>query len=488
MEPLSKDAEAIEKVIKKKAGAFTLGDIMSSTGLADLESEYGLSELMAKYHSRLHVTENGDLIYDFGSKLLRRDAKSWAERRKAWTDLLWRGFKLFYKSLTAIILVVYFIVFIVILIAMVVALIAGSKGNSRSKGGNPFGIIARMFSSIFRFRTHHRTRYRPWDPWGYPYQHYEPRRTHMPIPDYVTKKGENPKHERQEEKSFIASVYDYVFGPPRIELHPLSNQMEVASYLRQTKGLISTSEVQALAGWTREQASDFMVECLTSFKGKPQISDNGSLYGEFDQLIRTEKNDAEVAPIEFFWDEYEPEYELTGNKKSRDAVITGMNIFNMGFSGFILSGGLGAVLGSATGAGMGALAFLGAFPLLYSITFFAIPFFRSFYIKKKQREQHIQNIRKRLMKVIFTKHKEQISLAELTKVANDWRTTEEILDQKTVQDTLDDFLIDIEGSPTSVAGDVVYDFHRLNQELTDMEVTRNSKILDSNLGDRLELG
>lgn len=482
MEQLSKDALAVEQKLQGKPGAYTLGDIATMTGMPVLESEYAVKELMGKYHSKLAVSEQGDLLYDFGQSLNRRGDKTFAERFQNFQKVIWRAFKFFYKFLISVVLVVYFVLFIVILLALVVAMMSGGRDNDSRGGGNAiFAIIREMFFSIFRYNTHYRARYRPWDKWGYPYPHYEPRKTNLPHKDLTTPLGQNPKPERLEEKSYIASIYDFVFGPPRIDDDPLSNHKEVASYLRKTKGIISTSEVQALAGWTREDASDFMTTCLAEFDGKPKVNANGTLYGEFDDLVRSNQSDEELSEIEFYWDEYEAEYELTGNNKKRNAVIIAMNIFNLAFSGYFLIEGFTML----PVASLGLTIFLGWFPLAYSITFFLIPFIRSFYITRMQRKQHIENIRKRLMQVIFKKHREQISLQELTAVANQWRTSEEKLDEKTVKQVIEDFIIDLDGR-TSVDnnGAVVYDFHQLNRELTDMEEIRQIKIMDSDIEDK----
>lgn len=487
MKPLSKEAVALEEQLKKQTGAYTLGDFSTITGMPTLETKYALVEMMGRYKSQLTTTENGDLIYDFGEDLTRRDVQPFREKAMKFLQFFWKGFKVFYKFLIAVMLVVYFVVFVLLVIALVVAMASGSKGNdSRGNGGAGavLRIVGNIFESIFWMKTHHKRRYKPWDKWGYPYEHYEPRRTHLPQKDYKTGPNENPKNERLKEKSFIASIYDFVFGPPRIELDPLKNRQEVASYLRQSKGLISTSEVQALAGWTRGEASEFLTNCISDFDGDATLSQQGTIYGEFDQLIRAKKEDKELTPIEFFWDEYEPEYELTGNSTGKNAAIVAMNAFNLALSGYVLSGGL-AALGLASTM---TTVFLGVLPLIYSVVFFLIPAVRSFYIRRMQRKQHIQNIRKRLMKVVFVKHKEKISLQELTDVANKLRKTEEKLDAATVQATLEDFIVDLDGrAEVDANGNVVYDFSQLNRELTEMEEIRDIKILDANIGDEMDL-
>lgn len=484
MKELNAEGKRAEKFLEKKPGAYTVGDLTTATGLPVLESRYALEALMGKYKSRLEVTENGDLIYDFGSKLIRRGEKSFKEKWAGVQSFLWRIFVTFYKAIIAVVLVVYFIIFLIVLIALVVAASASSDGDGIGEGiGDTIG---GMFRSIFYFDTHHMgRRYRPRDQWGYPYEHYEPRKTHFPHKDYKTKGNENPKVERLKEKSFIASVYDFVFGPPRVDIDPLDNHKEVATFLRESKGVVSVSELQALAGWTRPEASEFLTTCLTEFDGKAEINENGMLYGEFDDLVRTsqEKN-VEVA-VEYFWDEYVPEWELTGNSHARNAMIIAMNVFNLGFAGFILSGGLATLPIS----GIALTVALGWFPLIYSFVFFAVPVLRNFKVSKMKQLQHKENIRKRLMEAIFKKDQEQISLHELTDIANKLRKTEEKLNEKVVKQVIDDFIVEFDGTASvDDQGGVVYDFHELNGEINDIEEIRGKKLLDTNLGKRLQLG
>ena len=110
---MNKDTKSYFPILEKyaqKNKQFTTNDAASVTGLPVLETEYSIKEMMEKYDCKLKVTENGDLIYDFGPHLKRRDAKSFAEYFGQFLDLLWRGFTIFYKFMISAFLVVYFVV------------------------------------------------------------------------------------------------------------------------------------------------------------------------------------------------------------------------------------------------------------------------------------------------------------------------------------------------------------------------------------------
>jgi hypothetical protein len=468
----------LEKFVQKKNTdkQFTLEDAASVTGLPVLETEVAIKGLLEKYDSKLKVTENGDLIYDFGTQLQRRHRKTWGERFQELLQFLWKGFQIFYKLLTSLFLVIYFVVFLIGLIAMAAA---SEDGDGI---GDAIAVLLRVFISIFEWNTimGYNRRYYRLDERGYTYQHYQEKQSHF---RRFRRKSKDPK----DQKSFVASIYDFIFGPPRVQLDPLANNQEVATFLREQKGLITTSEIQALAGWRREEAENFMTECLAYFDGDAYVSDNGTLYGDFAQLIRSRNREGEQ-PVVWYWDEYEPEYELTGNSKGRNAIIIGMNTFNLIASMWLVFGGF---LGPM-GLNFGWLGFtlLGLFPLVYSSVFFLIPLLRWLRQRPLRREQHKINIRKRLMRIVFQTydqgkdHVHEIPLSVLTKVANEQRTTEEELDAVTIDTVMKDTLADLGGEAfVDENAEVVYRFERIAQELNDIDDLRSQKKTDTDLGD-----
>lgn len=465
----------LEKYVQKNSKQFTLEDAVSVTGMPVLETEVAIKDLIGKYDSKLKVTENGDLIYDFGDQLQRRHRKTWGERLQEVLKVLWKGFQLFYKLLTSLFLVIYFVVFIVFLIGLA---LSSEDGDGI---GDSIAVMLRLFISIFEWNTimGYDRRYYRQDNYGYTYQHYQEK----PSVFKRRKKPKNPK----DEKSFVASIYDFIFGPPRVELDPLANNQEVATFLREHKGLIATSEVQALAGWKREEAEAFMTECLSLFNGEAKVSDNGTLYGDFSQLIRA-KNRKGEEPVVWYWDEYEPEYELTGNSNGRNAIIIAINTFNLAVSSILTFGGYLGPLGLNLGW-FGMIA-LGIFPFVYSATFFLIPIFRWMRLRPLRRKQRELNIRKRLMRIVFQTydqgedHVHKIPLNVLTNAANKQRTTEEKLDTVTIDRVMKDTLADLGGEAyVDDNAEVMYRFDLIAQELNDIDDLRREKNTDTDLGD-----
>ena len=464
----------LEKYIQKKSRQFTVNDAASVTGLPLLETEEGVKELMQKYDCKLRVTEGGDLIYDFGT-MHRREAKSFGEYFQDFLSLVWRGFTIFYKIAISVFLVLYFVIFLLLVLALVIAVMSGGKDNNNSSrgAGSLIYVVFRVFLSIFQWNTimGYNNTYRRYDKQGYGYKHYTEKQGILA--NIRSKDGDS-----KDKKGFVASIYDFVFGPPRVEPDPLDNQREVATYLRENKALISTYEVQALAGWTREEAENFMTQVLANYNGKAEISPNGILYGDFTEFTRSKDRTGE-APIIWYWDEYEPEYELTGNKIGRDVGVGFMNGFNLLLSSLVLWGPLGQILE----AGPLVYTFLGWIPLIYSLVFFLIPLFRYFTLLPKRKERYKANIRKRLMKAIFQEHSAEMSLEQLTKIANAKRTTEEPLSEKIVEAVMMDVIYDLGGeSSVNAAGVIVYKFDRLDQELDEIEQLRREKRDEGDIG------
>lgn len=465
----------LEKYATKNTKSFTLEDAVSVTGMPVIETDEAIKNMMEKYDCKLKVTENGDLIYDFGTTLERRHKKPWTEYLADFMRLLWRGFQISYKLLTSIFLVVYFVVFIILLIG---AAIASEDGDGI---GDLIAVLLRLFISIFEWNTimGYNNRYYRNDDYGYSYQRYQEK----PRILGKRKKTKDPR----DEKGYVASIYDFIFGPPRVELDPLANNQEVATFLKEQKGLITTSEIQALAGWRREEAENFMTECLGMFNGKADVSDNGTLYGDFSQLIRSKDRTGEE-PVVWYWDEYEPEYELTGNSNGRNAGIIAMNTFNLIISLALVFGGWLGPMG--LNLGFWGSFFLGGFPLIYSSLFFLIPMIRWFRVRPLRKKQRELNIRKRLMRIVFQtydqgeKHAHEIPLAKLTEVANAQRKTEEKLDAQTVDRVMKDTLADLGGEAyLNEDNEIIYRFELIAQELDAIDELRANKKDDSDLGD-----
>lgn len=474
---LKANAQLLEKKIKELKGKFTLNDAAAITGVPTEQARESLNELMSKYLCHLQVSENGDLIYDFGTNPTRRGEKTFAEILEGVQNWLWKAFTIFFKAWITVTLVVYFAVFVSILILMIIGMTASNKDDNRKSGdsGALFRLIGDIFYAIFRWNTiqNYRETYYERDRYGQPYKHYKPIESAL-----FNTKARSPKAK----KNFISSVYDFVFGPPRVETEPFENQKEVAAYARQNKGIMVLPEFKALAGWEHTQAQEFMTDCIARFNGSAEISTNGVLYADFYDLTRS-KTQNQDGKIEWYWNEYEPEYELTGNTAGRNAGIIFLNAFNLLFASFFtFSPAFREMIG---GDDFADIVFygLGVIPFLFSTIFFAVPILRYFNILPKRRKRRINNIRKRLIKVIYLKGvNKNLSLDEIVAEVN--ADNAEKLSKPEVEKMMNELVVDWQGNVVlNDSGRVDYEFHQLRYEMEEVRNLRQHRKDDGrNLG------
>jgi hypothetical protein len=291
-------------------------------------------------------------------------------------------------------------------------------------------------------------------------------------------------------KNFMSAVYDFVFGPPRVQLDPLGNEKEVAAYLQQHNGIVVTAELSALAGWTLPQAETFLTDCILRYRGETKISDDPVLYGQFDELMRG-VGEVETGDIMYYWDEYEPEYELNGNSGTQNMIIGIMNGFNLMIALFLATGDLTAFVTPGVSPDIFAWlavnavwvqVVLGWIPLIFSILFFVIPLVRWFQIHTLQQQRQRQNVRKRLFKAIFARRGQPQTVPAVTTAVN--RGSEEAaLTLPEVESGLKQLVLDMPGDmDVSESAEVQYAFPRLTAELDAVERLRQHRRDDDTLG------
>ncbi len=437
----------------------TLTEAAALTGLSLDEAENALRDLLIRYNCHLQVTEKGDIIYDFGHQLHRRNEKSWREYLEEILDALWKVFVLFFKAWIAITLVVYFLIFLTILLVFIFSIASDGKKHksSRRSGGNVLANVLRLFSAIFEWNTATPKKRRRTDRRGYTYTAYQPQ------PALLS--------EEEDKKSFIASVYDFVFGPPRLTKDPLENQKEIAAFLRRNKGILVPSDIKALTGLVSDQAALLFSDCIGRFGGDIHVSDRKIMYGQFDRLLRTtsEKDSTEII---YYWDEYEPPYLLTGNKLSTNIMIAFLNGFNLFFSMAILAG---------AGNDTFSKVWLGVIPFTFSFIFFAVPLLRLPVVFANEVRRVAENRRKRVMRAIFAARGCGQTAEQIVRAVNAPGTLEP-LSQKAVEDILARLVRDLPGEiRTDAHGQVFYEFPILTLELEEATLLRQ-RTVDRDLG------
>jgi hypothetical protein len=439
----------------------TLTEAAALTGLAIEEASEALDVLLKRYVCRLQVSEHGDVIYNFGETLRRRGSLTLAERLQAMGTWLWNAFTLAYKAWITLTLVLYFVVFLVIAIALLLASSAqNSSDNRRRSSSIDLASLLNLFFAIFRWQAMTGTLDDGADGYG-----------------RARRSQPTPRALKAEKKHLIASVYDFVFGPPRPAPDPFHAEKTVAAYLRQHKGVLVTSELSALGGLTLPQAETFLTDCVIRYQGETKISEQAVLYVEFDTLLRSAGEGA-TSKVMYYWDEDEPGYALTGNDPTSNWIIGGMNSFNVLCAALVLQGNFAAALGH----GPLITLVLGWMPLIFSVLFFTIPLGRLLCLQVLRRHQHFQRLRKQLFKAIFRQQGQAQTLADVQAMA-DANAYEDTWSRQEVEETMQELSLDMAGEMTvTETAQVQFAFPRIHRELDEVERLRRQRRVDTTLG------
>lgn len=437
--------KTVETFLRRARGAVSEADVAAGTGLDIGSVKATLYQLMRAYRSTLAVQEDGTLVYDFGPSLVPLGRATWGQRLTEVGRLLWRGFSFVYKASLAVVLVAYALAFVVLLIAAAVA--ASSSSDSDGPGEAAFDLVGAIFRGIFEFMTHTAVVYGDVDRHGYAHGHYEPRSPVLPR-----------REPKPHDKGFVASVYDFVLGPARVEPGPRAQHQEVAAFVRKHGGVLTVRDVQALSGMPREEAEAFFARFVAEQDGVASISEQGALYATFEELMRSESR-GQDAPVILYWDEYEAPFELTGNTVGKNVLVGFLALFNLFGSFAVLNGALGTAVGSAVTLGLGVV------PLVIFSLFFLIPLLRAPGIWWRNRKQHQNNIRKRLFRVLFDARDEKVGRSEVVERANRIAVTEERLRVADIEGLLDETLRDLgDEQELDPRGELVTDMTRMRIE------------------------
>jgi len=421
-------------------------DVTAGTGLDVGTVKSDLYDLMRRYECQLDVRGDGALVYDFGKTMRRLGKTTFGETMSRVALSLWRVFKAAYKASIAVVLVVYFVFLVVVIIGLAIAASAAAKDEGPAVSA--FHLVGAIFRGIFEaFLISDAMSYRTTDRFGYSYRHREPQAPFL---------RRKPK---EHEKSFISSVYDFVFGPSRTETDPLAQKREVAAFVRRRGGTLTIADVQGLSGLGREKAGKLFAAFVAELDGTTTITEEGALVAQFPSLLESHTLDHDEK-IVLYWDEYVPPFELTGNTTGKNVLISVLAISNLS----------GAAVGSwilQDAFGAAAWIALGIVPACYFASFILLPLVRLPFVVFRNRKQHVENIRKRLYRVLLDPNQRQIPLADVPRLADEKRTSEETFAEKDMEPHMRAALRDLDGDILlSDEGTLVVDLSTTHRELS----------------------
>jgi hypothetical protein len=437
--------EKVKAFLFRVKSARSEGDVAAGTGLDIGSVKKALYDLMRRYRATLSVREDGSLIYDFGESLVPLSEISWREKLSSFGAWVWKGFSFAYKSSLAVVLVLYALIFVLLILAAAISASAASEDEGPAEGA--FRLVAAVFEAIFDFVTYQAIVYDDTDSYGYPYKHYEPKVPVLP-----------QREQKEHAKSFIASVYDFVLGPKRIEADGRAQHRELASFVRKNRGVLTVRDVQALSGMSRAEAEAFFAKFVAEQGGQAEVSEEGALYATFEELLRSKSKESDE-PIVYYWDEYEAPHELTGNTAGKNVAISLLAAFNLAGSYFVVN-----TLPELSQMSNW-FVWLGIVPGVIFSLFFALPLLRAPLVWWRNRKQHVHNIRKRLFRAIFGASDSGLAAADVVERANQAAETEEKLRIADMGPLVEETLGEV-GGERSVDGKgrIVTDMRRLRLE------------------------
>jgi len=425
-----------ELVRDKLVGAFkqrkreaTTADLIAFTGLPKVQVEAELPAVADEYGARLRVTESGEILYSFpeGMKSRYRGFRAGFKR-------FWKSFRkiaakvgtVAFKVWIVVMLVGYFLFFVALaLLAMLASVAVSVGGGSRDgrddrRGGGLGGLwlVSNLVDSFVRL-------------WFYSELFKSPgQREYERDMRYERRYGEG-----RAKRPLYTAIFSFVFGDgdPNASWDEVEKRAVVA-FLQGNKGIMTLYEFMAITGLSPVEAESRINRYLLEFEGEPEVSEDGSIYYRFQNLLRRkDKGDLTmggtvpmkrvaafsanpakmnrgfciVNAVNFLFGSYFASQAIVAHPLL-SAIYSGEYVSRIamtgGFDGFYLFthqlfGKLGGLSDPSALLGWA----LGAVPLAFSVLFYAIPAIRSRRLAASNEAARLDNMRRVAYRVAVEK-------------------------------------------------------------------------------------
>ncbi len=342
--------EKIIPIIKEKKGIVMPADIALKTNYPIVHIKYTLNKLASEYYADITPTEDGDLLYKFDPNLVNINKKI-SGYFKLFILYLGKFLKKLFKILIMLTLVGYTVFYVI----LILALIFGSKSNDSDSDVDID--LSGVASIVFRLIID-TIYYSFWFRYD-PYERYS---------------GSN-------KRPFHIRVFSFVFGDD-VKEKPLDHENNVLKYIK-NNNQITFSEALNLTGESEENVKKLLVDITVKYEGEIEVNDEGVIIYRFDNLNFT---DDKKENFYYIWEKEKFVPKLNYNTSGENAVIIGFNSFNL-IAALVMTFGFKTQLE----AELGSIFWITTFPILFSVTFFAIPAIRYFNLKKKLKEVDLFN-------------------------------------------------------------------------------------------------
>ncbi len=372
---LAEEQHDIISALRKLDGTATAGDVVAATGLPNAEVQRGLKALLEDRRGHLSVTESGELLYRFEPGMIRRGSEPLLSRFKR---SAWSVFKKAFKAWIVIMLVVYFVVFVLLVLA---AMFAGNRdGDSRGglggRRGGRGGGHSHMPNLWFWYWI--------WGPrWRFGRPYYG-RRWESTLPG-------------DDKVPFYKKVFAFVFGPDRPE--PTQQQLDrsVLRLIKARRGVLTATELVEHTGKPLPEAESEMGRLMGAYDAEAVVSPTGEVAYAFPELMMSAQRARLPREPNPAWHRLEYPLEVTGNTAGANALVAGINGFNL-----IAAATAPVFIFPRLGIG-GPMAwlFLVAIPVIYSLSFFAVPALRTWSVKRENRRRARRNVRRVVLGLVY---------------------------------------------------------------------------------------
>ena len=425
-----------ELVRDKLVGAFkerkreaTTADLIAVTGLPKSQVEAELPAVADEYGARLRVTESGEILYSFPEGMKSRYHGFGAGFKRFWKSFKKIAAKVgtvAFKVWIVVMLVGYFLFFVALaLLAMLASVAVSVGGGSRDghddrRGGGLGGLwlVSNLVDSFVRL-------------WFYSELFKSPgQREYERDQRYERRFGEG-----RAKRPLYTAIFSFVFGDgdPNASWDEVEKKAVVA-FLQGNKGIMTLYEFMAITGLSPVEAESRINRYLLEFEGEPEVSEDGSIYYRFKNLLRRkDKSDGTVGGtvpmkrvavfsvntpkmnkgfclfngVNLLFGSYfatqalaaHPLLQVIGAAENASKILmTG------GFDGFYLFtyqlfGKFGGAADPAALLGW----VLGAVPLVFSVLFYAIPAIRSQRLAAGNEAARLDNMRRVAYRVAVEK-------------------------------------------------------------------------------------
>ena len=370
------DSRPVLKALRRAKGRVTVGDVVAETGMERDQVETTLRALLETRQGNLEVGETGTLVYRFDQRLIERNAEPLLARVRRGA---WAGFSKAFKVWIAVMLVVFFVVFVALIIAALVASQSRNGGRSRGRLGGRHGGFGGLRGFWFWYFF--------WSPgWGRGRPYYGHR--------WEQRHGSKQGAPRV---PFIKKIFAFVFGPDQPKPTQRQKDRSILRLIRARRGVLTGTELVQHTGLPAHEADGELARLMVTHGGDVSVSEGGVLTYVFPELMVSAQGTVVEREPDPAWRRLEPTEMVTGNDPKTNAIVAGINTFNLVAAGtapwFIFPR-----LGLA-----GDLAWIGLVwvPLAYGALFFAVPALRSLTVRRRNRLRGARNLRKVVLGHVF---------------------------------------------------------------------------------------